>query len=62
MKALLIRLATMKADLNIWFDRLSNWQFVAVAAAVSLCRRCPPSGAAPGTSPGRPRPSRWSSP
>ena len=37
MKALLTRLANMKTDLNIWFDRLSNWQFVAVAAAVSLC-------------------------
>jgi hypothetical protein len=37
MKALLTRLANMKTDLNIWLDRLSNWQFVAVAAAILLC-------------------------
>jgi len=29
MTALLTRLANMKTDLNIWLDRLSNWQFVA---------------------------------
>jgi hypothetical protein len=37
MKALLTRLANMMTDLNIWFARLSNWQFVAAAAAVELC-------------------------
>lgn len=36
MKALLTPLANMMTDLNIWFERLSNWQFVAAAAAVTL--------------------------
>jgi hypothetical protein len=29
MTALLTRLASMRTDLGIWLDRLSNWQFVA---------------------------------
>jgi hypothetical protein len=37
MTALLTRLANMRTDLNIWFDRLSNWQFVAVAAPITFC-------------------------
>jgi len=36
MKALLTRLSNRMTDLNIWFDRLSNWQFVAAAAATAL--------------------------
>ena len=38
-----------------------HWEFIIVTDPDQL-RRCPPSGAAPGTSPGRPPPSRWSSP
>ncbi len=34
---MLTRLANMKTDLNMWFERLSNWQFVAAQAAVTLC-------------------------
>ncbi len=36
MRALLTRLVNMKTDLNIWFDRLSNWQFVAVLASIFI--------------------------
>ena len=27
----------MRTDLNIWFDRLSNWQFAAAAAPITFC-------------------------
>jgi hypothetical protein len=26
----------MRADFNIWLDRLSNWQFVAVVASINV--------------------------
>ena len=33
---MLTRLANMSTDFNIWLDRLSNWQFVAVAASINV--------------------------
>jgi hypothetical protein len=36
MTALRTRLADMMADLNIWLDRLSNWQSVAAVASINV--------------------------
>jgi hypothetical protein len=36
MTALRTRLANMMADLNIWLDRLSGWQFAAVVASINV--------------------------
>ena len=33
---MLTRLATVMTDFNIWLDRLSNWQFVAVVVSVNV--------------------------